>query len=236
LGSSPERPVRNVPSRTVTVPTRTFRPRWNSTTASLVAAALVLVLLLVGLFLALDQRPETASANRGAAAGATTAESSAEPSNSAAPSNIPSETTAAASSGMGGELTEVGAATTVAEMYLTLGQKDYESSYRYLSESYRESDYPTLRTWIRENRDFGALLFENSPSAQASNGEATVEGDVRVRFNDGAQTLQRGSWTLVEEGGKWKVDSIEALPQQDQNGGAGGAGGAQGADEDGDDE
>lgn len=226
------------PARTMTVPTRTFRPRWNSTTASWVAAGVLLALLLVGFLFALEQRPNGMSDQRGVAAGTVAGENSAESSNPAPRAAAPPETTARPVPEEE-PLTDVAAAQSVLEMYVALGQQDYEASYEYLSEGYKENSYPTVEAWEQENSDFRAMRPINEPTSQVSDGEATVEADIQVIRSNGI-TQESGVWTLVEENGRWKIDDIsteqgQQNPVQEQVPGQG-AGGDEGDGEEGEDD
>ena len=230
------------PAGNVTFPTRTFGAGRNRMVL-LAVAAVVLALLLVVLGLVLSRGSDTGAgpadrpADRPVAAGVTTGPTGATETSAgrraAVPpvprTTAPEEATTRRNTGEG-QPTEVAAATRVAEMYLALGRQDYETSYSYLSRDYRRSEYPTLDDWARDYAGFEAMRFTDVPTARASNGEATVEGDMLVSA-DGSEAAGSGTWTLIEKGGEWKVSGIQADVQPQDYSGENGGDGEEGGDD-----
>lgn len=65
---------------------------------------------------------------------------------------------------------------------------------------------------MRTQSGFRATDFTGTPTSQVSEEGATVSGNVQILRSDGSIERQSGTWTLVEEGGEWKVDDIQTQP------------------------
>jgi hypothetical protein len=107
-------------------------------------------------------------------------------------------------------LTEEAAAGTVAAMYLSVVREDYEGSYEFLSEGYRQREFPTRGDWEENFSDLRAITFTETPTARISgDGEAVVTGETATITNGGEATSESGAWNLVSEGGEWKIDDMD---------------------------
>jgi hypothetical protein len=95
-------------------------------------------------------------------------------------------------------------------MYLALTRQRYSRSYELLSGDYRQSEYPSLESWMADQGDLRALRFVDTPDVKASDGEAEVKGEAEVIWSDGSVTRDKGTWKLVREDDRWKVDGIKA--------------------------
>lgn len=193
----------------ITLPTRTFGARPNRTALlAMAAVALALIVVVVSLVAALGSGEQSGSQSAPVAAATTGTTAAATEGSTQAP--VPTTRTGAGRSAGGPQLTDVAAAETVAEMYLALTRQRYSRSYELLSGDYRQSEYPSLESWMADQGDLRALRFVDTPDVKASDGEAEVKGEAEVIWSDGSVTRDKGTWKLVREDDRWKVDEIKA--------------------------
>lgn len=138
----------------ITLLTRTFGARPNRT-ALLAMAAVALIVVVVSLVAALGSGEQSGSQSAPVAAATTGTTAAATEGSTQAP--VPTTRTGAGRSAGGPQLTDVAAAETVAEMYLALTRQRYSRSYELLSGDYRQSEYPSLESWMADQGDLRAL-------------------------------------------------------------------------------
>lgn len=102
---------------------------------------------------------------------------------------------------------------TVQEVYSSANQEDYATSYGLLSQGFKQTQAPTQGAWSGQFETLQSLEFEEGPTAQVSGSTATVTGVTIARHTDRTERNDV-TWTLLEEGGEWKLDSITINDQQ----------------------
>jgi serine/threonine-protein kinase len=119
-----------------------------------------------------------------------------------------SESPSAASEQHGqGSLTPEAAEKTVEDVYTTAAEGDYEASYNLLSSRFKQSEAPTLAAWSRQFGTLQSIEFVEGPDAQISEHTATVTGVTIAKHTDRTER-NTVTWTLVNEGGEWRLDDI----------------------------
>jgi eukaryotic-like serine/threonine-protein kinase len=113
----------------------------------------------------------------------------------------------------GGPTEEEAAAQTVRDVYATAAAGDYGASYELLSERLKQSAVPTLAEWSGQFNTLQSIRFIQGPSAQVSGNTATVTGTTIAQHTDRTER-NTATWTLVNEGGEWKLDSINILRRE----------------------
>ncbi|MCA1688155.1 MAG: hypothetical protein LC714_06110, partial [Actinobacteria bacterium] len=90
---------------------------------------------------------------------------------------------------------------------------DYSASYNLLSEQFKQSVAPTQAEWGSQFNTLQSIRFERGPDAQVSGNTATVTG---VTIADHTDRTERNtaSWTLVNEGGEWRLNDINIQQQE----------------------
>ena len=181
------------------------RRRWP---ILLAAAALLLVLLGSATAAAFGVNPLTALTSQ---SGNEQASSPEEPGSEGSPSEqaAPEDTAA----GGGGESTSSsgGSESAAAEQaledhYRAAADGDYDEAWNSLSSRFQQQ----IGSQGAYTGQFGTLQsieFEEGPTAQVSGNTATVSG-VTVADHTDRDERNTATWTLVNEGGEWKVDNI----------------------------
>jgi hypothetical protein len=104
-----------------------------------------------------------------------------------------------------GEFTAEAAEQTVEEFYATTSKGDYDRSARLLSESWRKKWFPDRATFEGSFDKVESVVFIEGPNAVISGNTATVTGETQATLTGEIQHNE-GTWYLVQEGGRWKID------------------------------
>jgi hypothetical protein len=118
---------------------------------------------------------------------------------------------ASAPSGNGpeqGSLTAQAAEQTIRQVYTTAVDGDYDASYGLLSEDFKATKAPTQPRWSGQFDTLQSIRFVEGPNAQVSGDTATVTGVTIAALPDQTQR-NTASWTLVNEGEEWRLNSID---------------------------
>ncbi|QIN79755.1 hypothetical protein GBA65_15800 [Rubrobacter marinus] len=79
-----------------------------------------------------------------------------------------------------------------------------------LSQGFRQAAAPTQAAWSGQFETLQSLEFEEGPTAQIEGDVATVTGTTIATHTDRTER-NFVTWTLVNEGGEWKLDDIPSL-------------------------
>ncbi len=112
---------------------------------------------------------------------------------------------AAPERGGGGGLTAEAAERTVEEFYTSAVQGDIGRSYKLLTAEWRQQQFPTQAVLEGTFEPVRDVTFIEGPTAQVSGDTATVTGITRAELTTRIERNE-GTWTLVNEGGGWKID------------------------------
>ncbi|MGH3086690.1 MAG: protein kinase domain-containing protein [Rubrobacteraceae bacterium] len=104
------------------------------------------------------------------------------------------------------ELSEEAAAGVVEGFYTTAAEGDYGTSAELLSEGY-SATFPNEATFEGTFETLESIEFVEGPTVEISNDTATVTGVTEAVHTDRTE-LNTAAWTLVDEGGEWKLDDI----------------------------
>lgn len=113
----------------------------------------------------------------------------------------------------GGDLTEKAAAQTVEEVYKAAASGDYERSYSLLSQDFRQSQAPTQAQWSSQFATLEKIKFVEKPTGQVTGNAAQVTGVTRAVHADRTER-NTAAWTLVREGGEWKLDGVNIISRE----------------------
>jgi serine/threonine protein kinase len=171
----------------------------------LVAATLLLVALgVVTAFAALGgdtgELAQTASENQQAS-------SSEEPS-AGGEGTVPAQeqtTQGKSGSSRGGSDTGAAAAQAVKDFYTSAAEKDYGRSSNLLTAAARQRYFPSRDYFEGTFGTLNRIRFPQEPTAEVSGNTATVTGETIAEHTNRTEQ-NRGTWTLVNEGGQWKLD------------------------------
>jgi serine/threonine protein kinase len=105
----------------------------------------------------------------------------------------------------GGGLTEEAAERTVEDFYTLTSAGNYDRSAQLLSESYRQSTFPNRGVFEGTFASVESVEFVDGPTAEISGDTATVTGRTEAT-KTGQVELNQGTWYLVIEDGRWKID------------------------------
>ena len=105
-----------------------------------------------------------------------------------------------------GGLSEGAAADAVEGFYTTAADGDYGSSDEFLSAGYR-STFPDEATFEGTFGTLESISFVEEPEIEVSGDTATVTGTTEAVHTDRTE-LNTATWTVVDEGGEWKLDNI----------------------------
>ena len=109
-------------------------------------------------------------------------------------------------------LTAAAAEQTVREFYSSAASKDYGTFDSLLSNNLRQT-FPDEGTFDGTFKTLKSIEFIEGPSAQVSQGTATVTGTTRAEHTDRTEQ-NTGTWTLVDDNGEWKLDNISVQTRQ----------------------
>ena len=186
----------------------------------LAAAALLLVLLGTATAASFGVNPLTALTAQGENEQASSSEDpSSQPAGSGQESTFEqaaSEDTAAR--GEGGNTTSSGGSESAAaeqaleDHYRAAADGDYDEAWNSLSAGFQQR-LGSQGAYINQFGTLESLDFEEGPTAQVSGNTATVSGITIATHTDRTER-NTATWTLVSEGGEWKVDNITIRNRQ----------------------
>lgn len=193
------------------------RRRWP---ILLAAAALLLVLLGTATAATLGVNPLTALVAQGENEQAGSPEDpSSQPAGSGQESNSEQAASEDTAAGGGGESTNssgtsesVAAEQALEDHYRAAADGDYDEAWNSLSSRFQQQ----IGSQGAYTNQFGTLQsidFEEGPTAQVSGNTATVSG-VTIATHTDRTERNTATWTLISEGGDWKVDNITINGQQ----------------------
>lgn len=104
-------------------------------------------------------------------------------------------------------LSEEEAAQAIEDFYASAAEGDYEEAASLLSAGYRQSTFPNQGTFEGTFATLESVEWIEGPTAEVSGNTATVTG-TDVATHDTFQEQATGTWTLVNEGGEWKISDI----------------------------
>jgi serine/threonine protein kinase len=136
------------------------------------------------------------------------------PSPTASASAVPSASASASAGNQNnpgrGKFTPQAAEATVQDFYTTTTEGEYGRSARLLSEDWRNSTFPNRGVFEGTFDKVESVKFIRGPNAEVSGNKATVTGETQARLTGEVQRNQ-GTWYLVEEGGRWKINSWDVV-------------------------
>ena len=110
----------------------------------------------------------------------------------------------------GGDPAEQSAARAVREAYELAAAGEYEESYEFLSPAFRQSLAPTQAAWTNQFDTLERIRWLEGPDAQVTGDAARVEGVTLAEHTDKTER-NTVTWTLVRQGGEWKLNSINSI-------------------------
>jgi len=99
---------------------------------------------------------------------------------------------------------------TVEEFYATTSEGKYDRAAQLLSEDYRQSTFPNRAIFEGTFNKVESVVFIVGPNAEVSNNAATVTGETRATLTGEIQHNE-GTWYLVQQDGRWKIDSWDVI-------------------------
>src|SRR5918911_356942 len=115
-------------------------------------------------------------------------------------------TQGASAGGQGSSDAETAAAQAVEDFYTSAAEKDYERSGNLLTAAALERYFPSRDYFGGTFGTLRRIRFIEGPTAEVSGNTATVTGTTIAEHTDRTEQ-NTGTWTLVNEGGQWKLDS-----------------------------
>jgi serine/threonine-protein kinase len=218
-GPADESPSSGQPESTISLPTRTFRAgsRQRTMLAVLVAALLLLLLTVAGIWALLGQEEQGGGQGAGRneqAAGGGPQKSKEEPGKGAGEeAQNPSGGSGSSDSGQKENQAPapplVRAGRVVYNLYYQESFNRVDASWAYLSERLQNEIGSPERWAEREDiYTFTYMEFTSYPVARAVGDTAEVTFEVRLDHTWGSESLS-GTWVCVNEGGEWKLDRLE---------------------------
>jgi eukaryotic-like serine/threonine-protein kinase len=111
-----------------------------------------------------------------------------------------------------GNTPEEEAAQVIEDVYEEIDDRDYEASYKLLSEGFKQREDLTQAGWANTFRNLKSVRFVEGPDAKVSGNTATVSG-VTIAENAGKTERNTVTWRVVKEDGEWKFDAITSFDQ-----------------------
>jgi eukaryotic-like serine/threonine-protein kinase len=105
-----------------------------------------------------------------------------------------------------GKFTAQAAEQTVEEFYTTTSEGEYDKAAPLLSDSWRQRWFPDQATFEGTFDKVESVEFIVGPNAEVSGNTATVTGETQAKLTGEIQHNE-GTWYLVHEGGRWKIDN-----------------------------
>ena len=109
-----------------------------------------------------------------------------------------------------GVFTAPAAEDTVQAFYTMTSDGEYDRSARLLSEDWRQSTFPNRDVFEGTFNKVESVAFIVGPSAEVSGDTAIVRGETEATLTGEVQHNQ-GTWYLVQEGGRWKIDDLDVV-------------------------
>ena len=113
----------------------------------------------------------------------------------------------------GGGLTAEAAEETVQRVYETAEAEEYGTSYNLLSQNFRADQGLSQAGWADTFSQLQTIEFVEGPDAEVSGDAATITGVTRVELTEQTER-NTTTWTVVNEGGEWKLDTITIENQE----------------------
>ena len=110
-----------------------------------------------------------------------------------------------------GDFTTPAAEDTVLAFYTMTSDGDYDSSARLLTEDWQRSTFPNRGVFEGTFDKVESVDFIKGPNAKVSGNTATVKGETQARLTGEVQH-NKGTWYLVQENGRWKIDGWDVVP------------------------
>jgi serine/threonine-protein kinase len=104
-----------------------------------------------------------------------------------------------------GVFTVPAAEDTVQAFYKMTSDGEYDRSASLLSEDWRQSTFPNRGVFEGTFDKVESVDFIEGPDAEVSGNKATVTGETNARLTGEVQH-NKGTWYLVREDGRWKID------------------------------
>lgn len=108
------------------------------------------------------------------------------------------------------ELTAQAAEQTVSNFYTSSSAGNYDRSAQLLSESQLQSTFPNRASFEGTFDKVESVVFIKGPNAEISGNTATVTGETQATLT-GEIEHNEGTWYLVQEDGRWKIDSWDVV-------------------------
>ena len=116
------------------------------------------------------------------------------------------------SSGSGSDSESAAAEQALEDHYRAAADGDYDEAWNSLSAGFQQR-IGSQGAYTNQFGTLESLDFEEGPRAQVSGNTATVSG-VTIATHTDRTERNTATWTLVSEGGEWKVDNITINDQQ----------------------
>jgi serine/threonine-protein kinase len=110
-----------------------------------------------------------------------------------------------------GVFTATAAEDTVRAFYRLSTDGDYDDSARLLSDDWRQSTFPNQDVFEGTFDKVESVNFIEGPDGRVSGDEATVTGETHATLK-GKMEHNKGTWYLVREDGRWKIDGWDVIP------------------------
>jgi serine/threonine protein kinase len=114
--------------------------------------------------------------------------------------------------GGSGDSSEQDAEQAIEDHYTAAADGDYDEAWNSLSSRFQQQ-IGSREAYTNQFRTLQSIEFEEGPTAQVSGDTATVTG-VTIATHTNRTERNTVSWTLVDEGGEWKLDNISFRDQQ----------------------
>ena len=114
-----------------------------------------------------------------------------------------------------GEFTAQAAEQTVRAFYTMTSEGDYDSSARLLTDSWQNEYFPNEETFEGTFDKVRSVVFIDGPKAEISGNTAKVTGETRATLDEEIQH-NKGTWYLVQQDGRWKINSWDVVELSSQ--------------------
>lgn len=108
---------------------------------------------------------------------------------------------------------EEAAARTIENVYQLAAAGDYDRSYSLLSQGFKQRSAQTPAEWQNTFDTLERISFLEGPSVRVQNGTAWASGVTRAEHTDRTER-NAATWTLVREGGEWKLEALTIEDRQ----------------------
>jgi serine/threonine-protein kinase len=89
-------------------------------------------------------------------------------------------------------------------------EEEYDRSAKLLTDSWRQDWFPNEETFEGTFDKVRSVVFIEGPNAEVSGDTAKVTGETRATLDEEVQH-NKGTWYLVQEDGRWKIDSWDVV-------------------------